>query len=885
MNNIKIISLTICTTLVFVAGLSVISYASNESGTNAEAEGYFEKANELRKVSDYEAAIAEYNKIIITLPKSRIAQDAQYWIAQSYFEMGQLDVSLSAFKKILDEYPDSAIVPSTKLMIERIQQANRNKSLFEAAKGDDIEQVKKLISEGANVNARDDRLRNPLHYAAGAGNEEIARLLIAEGADVNASIGDEPWTPLCDAAERGRAKVVKLLLEKGAKIDVGDSYGYTPLYYAIWSKNIESVKMLIAAGADVNKRVNEDDEYNAFFEAVWMNNPDLIKIFINAGANVNYKADGETPVYFAITQSDPNVARVFIGTPIDIPVLQKAAFEGNMDKVKELVESGKDINTKDETGRTAAYWALSAGQKDVFEYLLNNGAEITIQANDGLTLFHQACITGFTEIAEQLISKGAEVDAKGNDGRTPLQFASLLGHTDIVKLLINKGANVNNVSNNGRHPLGDASLAGHEDIVRLLIDNGAQVNLHTENSGIALHAAATAGRSSILDLLIVKGADVNMNSRNGTPLHVAARPRARVSDQTCAEVVEKLIAKGADVNCRDLRQGRTPLQLAALSGRYKAAELLVAAGAKVNAMDNLGHTPLWYVKGKFIQDEEDRRIIEMLQNHGATESLYDAAARGDLKQIRQLISSGADVNAKTQGYQVTPLFVAASEGREEACELLIAKGADVNAKSGDVFINQNNNNVDKDLTPLHAACQAETPAVARLLLAHGADVNAKNPAGLTPLHLAARHGRTELAKILIDNGADINAIDVRGASPLGIAERRGNSEIAELLRKHGAKIPAGLSGTPLHEAAINGDAARIKSLLAEGADVNAKNDRGITPLHLAARHGRTEVAKILIDNGADINARDVRGASPLGIAERRGNSEIAELLRKHGAKE
>ena len=59
MNNRKIISITICWILLSAAGLSVLSYANNESGTNVKAEGYFEKANELRKVADYEAAITE----------------------------------------------------------------------------------------------------------------------------------------------------------------------------------------------------------------------------------------------------------------------------------------------------------------------------------------------------------------------------------------------------------------------------------------------------------------------------------------------------------------------------------------------------------------------------------------------------------------------------------------------------------------------------------------------------------------------------------------------------------------------------------------------------------------------------------------------------------
>ncbi len=154
MNNKRLIALTICCILVAVPGLCVLSSADAQSGTNAEAQRHFEKANELRKLADYDTAIAEYNKVLNLSPNSKIARNAQYWIGQSYFEAGQFDSALSAFQKLLDEYPASTIIPSTKLMMERVQQAKKTKSLFEAAVDGDIEQVKLNLSLGADVNAK-----------------------------------------------------------------------------------------------------------------------------------------------------------------------------------------------------------------------------------------------------------------------------------------------------------------------------------------------------------------------------------------------------------------------------------------------------------------------------------------------------------------------------------------------------------------------------------------------------------------------------------------------------------------------------------------------------------------------------------------------------------
>ncbi len=152
MKKIILVPLTMCLILVIVPGISTLTLADIASETNTKAEQYFEKANELLKLANYDAAIAEYKKVINISSNTKIAQNAQYWIGQSYFRAGQYDAALSTFQKLLDEYPASTIILSTKLMIERVQQAKKIKSLFETVRKGDIEQVKKLISQGADVN-------------------------------------------------------------------------------------------------------------------------------------------------------------------------------------------------------------------------------------------------------------------------------------------------------------------------------------------------------------------------------------------------------------------------------------------------------------------------------------------------------------------------------------------------------------------------------------------------------------------------------------------------------------------------------------------------------------------------------------------------------------
>ena len=129
MNNKKIIQISVC--LVLVASiLCTLLFAGNESGTNTEAEQHFQRANELHISADYDAAITEYEAVIQLSPNTKIAQNAQYWIGQLYFEIRQFDAALTAFQKILNEYPASTIIPSTNTMIERVQQAQKKVRRF-----------------------------------------------------------------------------------------------------------------------------------------------------------------------------------------------------------------------------------------------------------------------------------------------------------------------------------------------------------------------------------------------------------------------------------------------------------------------------------------------------------------------------------------------------------------------------------------------------------------------------------------------------------------------------------------------------------------------------------------------------------------------------------
>jgi hypothetical protein len=124
---------------------------------------------------------------------------------------------------------------------------------------------------------------------------------------------------------------------------------------------------------------------------------------------------------------------------------------------------------------------------------------------------------------------------------------------------------------------------------------------------------------------------------------------------------------------------------------------------------------------------------------------------------------------------------------------------------------------------------------------------ARTEDGSTALHLAALEGEAAVARVLLAGGAQVNARGLREETPLHMAMYDGHREVAEVL-------------------------------LASGADVNARNTEGETPLHLAARKGYGDLVELLVDHQADVDAKDRQDATPLHAAAAAGQKAVVELL-------
>ncbi|XP_049794708.1 ankyrin repeat domain-containing protein 6-like [Schistocerca nitens] len=151
-------------------------------------------------------------------------------------------------------------------------------------------------------------------------------------------------------------------------------------------------------------------------------------------------------------------------------------------------------------------------------------------------------------------------------------------------------------------------------------------------------------------------------------------------------------------------------------------------------------------------------------------TLHWAANKGHENATRCLLEGGAEVDARTSGWQETPLYRAAYNGHEAVARLLLEAGAEADAR-----------NKTKS-TPLLVAAEKGHVAVVRLLLAATPYHSARNQWGRTPLHYAALNGHAEAASVLLEAGADRTTRDNQGKTPLDFARENNNQQMIDMLR-------------------------------------------------------------------------------------------------------
>ena len=309
-------------------------------------------------------------------------------------------------------------------------------ALHAAVRTGHIEQVRQILDNGVDVNARDRLGSTPLLDAVWNGNIAITTLLLSKGADVNAMHAEAGSTALeyavltshadlvslliaahADlahtyrsgqgimhiAAGRGDVTVLKMLAAAGASIQSLDANSNSPLDEAVLHDRAQAVQFLIAKGLSANDR-NSVDGRGPLHEACVKGYADLIPILLHAGA-------------------DPDSKEKSGQSPLDLALAYK-----NVNAVKALLDSDRHAGPELASAAAAMENATMRGQVEVVRLLLSSGLDINRPAPGGTTYLHDASLKGQVRVVALLLDAGAKLEARNQSGGTALHDAALGGN-------------------------------------------------------------------------------------------------------------------------------------------------------------------------------------------------------------------------------------------------------------------------------------------------------------------------------------------------------------------------------------------------------------------------------------------------------------------------
>jgi ankyrin repeat protein len=330
--------------------------------------------------------------------------------------------------------------------------------------------------------------------------------------------------------------------------------------------------------------------------------------------------------------------------------------------------------------------------------------------------------------------------------------------------------------------------------------------------------------------------------------------------------------------------------------RDEATRVLIGAGADINARSIV--TPREYQTGSRYVAYDDVRFVVKIEDGGFTPLLF-AARSGDVASADLLLAAGAKVDDPAPT-GATPLVVATHSGNSDVARLLLERGADPNA-TGAGYTPLHAAVLRGDLRVVEALVARKARIDAPLErgtpvrrysqdFAFSADL-----IGATPFWLAARYGDVPIMRALAAAGADTKIVMQDGTNAL-LAAVAASSGFGSGDRRERYLTPVEIAArVESDDERVTLEAARLA--LSLGSDINYQNRNGDSALHLAAGQGLTTVVQFLVESGAALDLKNKRGLTPLGVALQRPRGEggvtipddrregAAAFLRKLGAPE
>lgn len=824
--------------------------------------------------------------------------------------------------------------------MKRPSQKKLKKNLFDAVYDDNLPAVFEALSDGVDIDARDEDGWTALMIAAdkvSAGSGWVLRELLRMGANpalaahdgttalmlaaVNnhaellplqpelvAARDDSGQDALIYAATEGKHQNLRLFLAHGATPLTQDENGWTALHHAANAGHAECVYHLLKSGAPVNA-VSEDGLFTPLHLAVQSKHARCVQQLLRYGADVHCtNGIGQTPLSAAAEGGLVECLRLILHEHPNLPeaalnmAMQIAVEEGHAECLRMLLRHGGNPSAHNEDGLPLLCQSAFYGQTDCVEILLEHGVSVNETDAQGHTPLYHASGEGRTVCAEYLMEHGATpLPAKGILDKLS-RFGRKLGNqmmAAIQEIPVDKDA--------GETLLMVAAAQGRIDFMRQALKDGDSVNDANGHGWTALHYAAFHGQEEAVAFLLKKGADPlwqetqdddeddeeddeeeNDNEKSDTPIQIALERGHAACLQLMLEAV-------------DTPQLNEWLCTAASHGRIECIEVLLNAGGDIS-------TPFIYQTPLICAAAGGHcTCLKYLLSKGAElqqRALNEAAANAQTRMVKLLLELGLSTHDKPG--TMTPLMEAAQGGSAECVQLLLEHGAKPNTRGTDnwpmlIFASLGTNaectrlllqagakpdsRSKVKLNALHYAVFYNQPGTVAVLLEHKADPTLRDNSLHTALDTAIRYDYTECIQLLAEYQPSGEEGQAYLSSALEQALTSGKAELAQFLIQQGADPHAvnDVGFCHLMHAARSGNPDCVRLMLAQGVSVKPRGTNATSALHMAAESGSAECVQLLLDAGADLNSSSLTCPTPLHYALDSNHLECAQLLLERGA--